>query len=153
VSGEDRGPGVRIPPPLMVAAVMALALLLTRLVPVRLGPPLPALGTTLLFLALAWIGWALLTMARAGTSPRPDRPDQALIAHGPFRLSRNPIYLGFLMIVAGFALHLGDLWAWLAVAASFALLEKVVIAREEAYLTARFGDAYAAYRARVRRWL
>jgi protein-S-isoprenylcysteine O-methyltransferase Ste14 len=149
---QDHGPGVRVPPPVIVAGTMLAGWVLGKLIPVPLGPPLPPLGNALLFLALALIGWSILVMVRAGTNPRPDKPDQALVDSGPFRFSRNPIYLGLIMIAAGFALILGDLWAWLAVAASFALLETVVIRREEAYLATRFGAAYEAYRARVRRW-
>jgi protein-S-isoprenylcysteine O-methyltransferase Ste14 len=151
--GEDRGPGVRVPPPVMVGGAVLAAWALHRLVPVPLGPPLLPLGNAVLFLALALIGWAVLTMVRAGANLRPDRPDAALTEAGPFRWSRNPIYLGFLLCAAGFALRWGDLWGWLTVAASFALLERLVIAREEAYLAARFGAAHEAYRARVRRWL
>lgn len=152
-AAADRGPGVRIPPPVLVGGTIILAWAQQRLAPVPLGPPQPALGNAVLFLALAWIGWAILVMVRAGTDPRPDRPDAALIETGPFRYSRNPIYLGFLLVTAGFALRWGDLWGWLAVCASFALLERLVIAREEAYLAARFGAAYEGYRARVRRWM
>lgn len=152
-SAEDRGPGVRIPPPMLVGATILLAWGLVRLAPVPLGPPAGALGNAVLVLGLAWIGWAILAMARAGTDPRPDKPDSALIESGPFRWSRNPIYLGFLLVTAGFALRWGDLWGWLAVCASYALLEKLVIAKEEAYMTARFGAAYERYRGRVQRWL
>lgn len=150
---SDHGPGVRVPPPVTVAGVVLLGWGLSLVLPVPLGPPLLPLGNTLIFAALVLIGWAAIVMIRAGVDPRPDRPDAALLERGPFRHSRNPIYLGFLLVAAGFALRVGDLWCWLAVAASFAVLEKRVIAREEAYLAARFGEAYAGYRARVRRWL
>lgn len=149
----DHGPGVRLPPPVMVAGVLAVAWALGRVLPVPLGPPLPAAGNAVLFLALAWMGWAVLVMVRAGTDPRPDRPDSALLETGPFRWSRNPIYFGFLLVTAGFALRWGELWGWLGVCVSFALLEKLVVAKEEAYLAARFGAAYEGYRRRVRRWV
>lgn len=150
---NPHGPGVRVPPPVMVGGIVLLGWVLSLAVPVRLGPPLVPLGNTLIFAALMLIGWAAIVMVRAGVDPRPDKPDATLLEAGPFRHSRNPIYLGFLMVAAGFALRVGDLWCWLAVAASFAVLEKLVIAKEEAYLTARFGAAYAGYRARVRRWV
>ncbi len=92
-------------------------------------------------------------MLQAGTDPRPDRPTGALVEAGPFRFSRNPIYLGFLVFAAGAALRWASLWGWLAVLAAFLLLDRAVVAREERYLTARFGEAYARYRTRVRRWL
>jgi len=154
VAGDgDHGPGVRIPPPAMVGGVLLLAWALHRAVPVTLGPPEPALGNALLAAALAWIGWAVVVMLRAGTDPRPDKPDSALLERGPFRFSRNPIYLGFLIAAAGFAFHWGDVWGWLAACACYGLLERLVIVKEEAYLAARFGAAYEGYRARVRRWV
>ncbi len=92
-------------------------------------------------------------MAKAGTDPRPDKPDTAMVEAGPFRFSRNPIYLGFLLAVAGFALRWGDLWGWVAVVLAHLVLDRFVVAKEEAYLTTRFGAAYEAYRSRVRRWV
>jgi protein-S-isoprenylcysteine O-methyltransferase Ste14 len=149
----DAGPGVRVPPPVLVAAALLTAALLRTVAPLPVGPPAPALGYAVVVLGIALIGWSLATMLRAGTDPRPDRPDAKLLQSGPFRFGRNPVYLGFLLIAAGVALRFGDLWLWLAVLASFALLRWMVIAREEAYLAARFNADYAAYRARVRRWL
>lgn len=149
----DHGPGVRVPPPVMVAGLLAVAWLLRQAVPVAIGPPLPGLGALVVFAALALIGWAVVVMVRAGIDPRPDRPDAAMVEAGPFRFSRNPIYLGFLLAVAGFALRWGDLWAWIALAAAHLALDRLVVAKEEAYLATRFGAAYAAYRARVRRWV
>ena len=61
--------------------------------------------------------------------------------------------MGFLLVATGLALWHGTLWWWLAVAASHAMLDRLVIAREEAYLAARFGTAYEGYRGRVRRWM
>jgi protein-S-isoprenylcysteine O-methyltransferase Ste14 len=152
--GEDpHGPGVRVPPPVHVVLALLLAWGLGRLVPVQLGPPAPGLGGAVFCLALAWMGWALIVLVRAGNDPRPDRPDRAFVAAGPFRLSRNPIYLGFVLALAGVALAWGTLWAWLAVGAVFLSLDVLVIRREETYLTRRFGDAYREYQRRTRRWM
>lgn len=153
MNAPDHGPGVRLPPPVMVAGVLAAAWLLARIAPVPLGPPLPALGSLVIFAAVALVGWAVLVLVRAGNDPRPDKPDAAMVDTGPFRFGRNPIYLGFILAVLGFALRWGDLWGWVAVAASHLLLDRLVVAKEEAYLAARFGAAYEAYRARVRRWI
>jgi protein-S-isoprenylcysteine O-methyltransferase Ste14 len=153
MSAPNHGPGIRIPPPVMVAGLLALAWLLRQGVPVPIGPPLPDVGALVIFAALALIGWAVLVMVRAGVDPRPDKPDAAMVEAGPFRFSRNPIYLGFLLMVAGFALRWGDLWGWVALAAAHLVLDRLVVAKEEAYLATRFGAAYEAYRARVRRWV
>jgi protein-S-isoprenylcysteine O-methyltransferase Ste14 len=105
------------------------------------------------FLAVALVGWALLALVKAGNDPRPDKPDAALVESGPFRFSRNPIYLGFLLAATGLALIWGTLWGWIGVVAVHGLLDRLVIAKEEAYLASRFGAAYAAYKGRVRRWM
>ena len=114
MSQADHGPGVRVPPPVMVGLLLVIAWGLHHLAPVPLGPPLPELGALLLFAAVALIGWAVLVLVRAGNDPRPDRPDAAMVEAGPFRFSRNPIYLGFLVAMLGFALRWGDLWGWVA---------------------------------------
>jgi protein-S-isoprenylcysteine O-methyltransferase Ste14 len=144
---------VRLPPPVMAAGAVAAAWVLQMLLPVPLGPPAPALGGMVILLALGLIGWALLVLARAGNDPRPDRPDVVLVEAGPFRFSRNPIYLGFVLCTAGFALRWGTFWAWLATAGLLVALDRLVVAREERYLAARFGAAYEGYCRRVRRWV
>lgn len=150
---DTMGPGVRLPPPVVVGGLVVAGWLLGTVLPVPLGPPAPNLGVAVLLAAAALVGWALLVLVRAGNNPRPDRPDTAMVQGGPFRLSRNPVYLGFVLAAAGFALFRGDLWGWLAVVAAFFWLDRRVIAREEAYLATRFGPPFAAYRARVRRWV
>jgi protein-S-isoprenylcysteine O-methyltransferase Ste14 len=150
---SDHGPGVRLPPPVMVAGVMGVAWVLDRIWTLQIGPPLVGLGGSVIFLAIALIGWALLVMVKAGNDPRPDKPDHALVETGPFRWSRNPIYLGFLLASAGLALIWGTLWGWVGVAVLHGLLDRLVIAKEEAYLAERFGADYAAYQSRVRRWM
>jgi len=150
---EDQGPGVRVPPPVIVVTALILAWGLQRLLPAQLGPPAVALGGMLIFLAMFWVGWALLALVRAGNDPRPDKPDSAFVGTGPYRFGRNPIYLGFVLFLAGVALSWGTLWAWLAVGAVFLALDLHVVRREEAYLRIRFPDAYPAYAARIRRWV
>lgn len=153
VTAPDHGPGVRVPPPILVALILVLAWALRRLLPVPLGLAVPALGNLVFVAALGLVLWAVLVLVRAGTDPRPDKPDKALVEGGPFRFSRNPVYLGFVLLVLGFALRWGDLWGWVAVAATQQALARLVIAREEPYLEARFGAAYTGYAARVRRWV
>jgi len=121
--------------------------------PLPLGGPQPGLGYGVVGLGLGLAVWSLAVMLRAGTDPRPDKPDAALLERGPFRFSRNPVYLGFLLVAAGLALRWADAWCWLAVAACALLLDRLVVAREEAYLRSRFGAAYAGYARRVRRWV
>ncbi len=150
---DGRGPDVAVPPPVVVAVGLGAAWLLGALVPVRLGPSAPALAALVVFASLAWLGWSLLVMVRAGNDPRPDRPDTIMVRGGPYRFGRNPIYLGFVGFLVGVALAWGTLWAWLAVGAVFLWLDFLVVRREEAYLRRKFGAGYAGYAARTRRWL
>jgi protein-S-isoprenylcysteine O-methyltransferase Ste14 len=150
---EDHGPGVAVPPPAIIGVLLLFAWLLGLVVPVPLGAPLRTPGLAVMALGVALAGWALALMLRARTDPRPDRPDTALIEAGPFRFGRNPVYLGGLVFAAGLALRWASLWGWLAVAAAFAALDRAVVPREERYLRRRFGAAYEAYAARVRRWV
>jgi len=152
LESDSDGPGVRVPPPVIVLAGLLGAWALNWLAPVRLGPPAPELGVPVIFVALVLIGWALVVLVRAGNDPRPDKPDTAFVARGPFRFGRNPIYSGFLLVLSGMALIWGTLWGWVAVGAVFLALQFLVVQREEAYLASRFGDAYVEYKNRVRRW-
>jgi protein-S-isoprenylcysteine O-methyltransferase Ste14 len=97
--------------------------------------------------------WASFTFTRAKTTILPHRGSQALVTHGPFAYSRNPIYVGNLMILVGVGLLAGSLWhVVLAPALAFAI-GHFAIRREEAHLAARFPHEWAEYTARVRRWI
>ena len=150
---RDPGPGVKVPPPLWFLLCVGGAWGLHQVLPLGIAPPLVEFGLAVMLLGVGLIVAALVVMLVARTDPRPHTADRALVTHGPFRVSRNPIYLGLLVIAAGIALVSGSLWAWLAVAVLFGLLDRLVIAREEAYLITRFGKDYADYLARVRRWM
>jgi len=146
-------PPVAVHPPVAVAAALAAALLLDWLLPVRLLAGWPGIGALLVGAALVVGAWAVVTMAQARTGIPTWQAATALVTHGPFAWSRNPIYLAMMLLTGGIALAWGSLWALLAVAGVGVVLDRGVIAREEPYLAARFGADYAAYRARVRRWL
>jgi protein-S-isoprenylcysteine O-methyltransferase Ste14 len=92
-------------------------------------------------------------MRRAGTNIRPDQPTLALVTDGAFRFSRNPLYLAAAGLYVGVALLVHALWPLVLLIPMLAVLQWGVVAREERYLEAKFGDAYRAYKARVRRWL
>src|SRR5439155_5893793 len=88
-----------------------------------------------------------------GTSILPGGPTNQILQTGPFRLSRNPLYLGLIALDAGLALITPSTWAVLSLPIGIAALRWGAIAPEEKYLAAKFGADYDAYRARVRRWL
>jgi protein-S-isoprenylcysteine O-methyltransferase Ste14 len=149
----DDTAGIPFPPPLIPLSGMAGAAALHLGWPLRLFPALPGPGLLLALVAVGIATGALLALRRHKTEVLPTRPTTALVTEGPFGLSRNPIYLAMVLLMAAVALAWGSLWAWLAVPAVLLALDRLVIAREEAYLAARFGAAYAAYCAKVRRWV
>lgn len=153
-----RHPGVRVPPPLLFVAGLLVAWALDRGVrslPLPgLGPAASApLGATLVLLGLAVVAWGIATFRRARTAIIPVRAASRLVASGPYRFTRNPMYTGFTIVYLGIAALMRSAWPLLLLPPVLAALVRLVIAREERYLSAAFGAEYDAYRARVRRWL
>jgi protein-S-isoprenylcysteine O-methyltransferase Ste14 len=142
-------------PPLLFAATLVLGLLLHVLMPVRPLPVLPArvLGGVLLVTGLSIARWGERTMRRAGTNSRPNQPTLAIVTDGPFRFSRNPLYLATTGAYLGIALVLDALWPLVLVVPLLAVIHWGVVRREEAYLEEKFGQTYLAYKAQVRRWI
>lgn len=118
-------------------------------------PDLPrwAAGSGLLAAAVALGGWGLFTFRRGDTTPEPNGVASSLLTSGPFRFSRNPLYLALSTTLAAFGLLLDSAWVLLLAPLLALLLDRLVIRREESRLRAQFGDAYLAYTRRVRRWL
>jgi protein-S-isoprenylcysteine O-methyltransferase Ste14 len=148
-------PDVLVSPPLLFGVTLALGLLLHWIYPVNPLSVLPArvIGT-LILIASVWLALSAKTaMSRAGTNVRPDRPTSALVTDGPFRFTRNPIYLAAIGIYVGIALLVDTLWPLVLLIPLLVVLAKGVIAREERYLEGKFGDTYHNYKSRVRRWL
>lgn len=146
---------IRIPPPLIVLGLVAAGFALDgRLVHPLLNPSyLPLAGLALICGGLSIGLMALRLFRRAGTAPEPWKASSNLVAEGIYRFTRNPMYLGMMFVAAGLALAGGGIWSAVSLAAIFALLDLYVVAREEAYLTRRFGPEYAGYQSRTRRWL
>lgn len=149
----------RLPwPPMIYAAALAAGLALQGALPLAwpaLVPPLAVqgAGALLAVTGLSLDVWALATLHRARTNILPHRPAEHLVTHGPFALSRNPIYLGNTLLTLGLGLAL--LNPWLVAAAPLAALatDRLAARREERHLAARFGEAFTAYAARVPRWI
>ena len=111
------------------------------------------LGWLWLVAGLSLLAWTLWTFRRHRTTVNPYAGASELCTDGPFRYSRNPIYLGDWLVLAGVALLLNTLWPLLFSPLIWAMLRYGVIRHEEAHLEAKFGDAYRAYKTRVRRWI
>lgn len=149
-------PGVVAPPPFLYAGTLLLGLGLDRLWPLSpLLPRVPALaaGAGLLLAAGGLAVSAFRTMARARTNVNPYAPTTAIVTTGPFRFSRNPIYLSLMLLYLGVTLLCNALWPWVLLVPLLTVMHWGVIAREERYLDGKFGGEYRQYQRRVRRWL
>jgi protein-S-isoprenylcysteine O-methyltransferase Ste14 len=111
------------------------------------------LGAVLCVVFAVWNGWTLSLMAAHRTAVLPGGATRTLLGQGPFRLSRNPLYVGLIVLDLGLALLWPSAWALLLVPLGIAALFWGAVAPEERYLTAKFGKTYDEYRGRVRRWL
>lgn len=142
-------------PPALLAACLALMALLHFLLPLGrwLDPPLTWIGLLPLGVGLGLLLGAALLFPKHGTTIVPFQESQALLTHGPYRYSRNPIYLGMVMILGSVAVLLGTRTPLLVIPLFFWSITNQFIVNEEAMLEEKFGEAYAEYRKRVRRWL
>ena len=149
-------PATLILPPAPYAAAMFAGWWLDRHIyalPLDWGMVTRPFGWLLLGVGLALFGWTLATFWHHRTTVNPYKAASSLCTGGPFRFSRNPIYVGDWFILAGVALLLETAWPLLFAPLIWLMLRYGVIRHEEAHLEARFGDDYRDYKARVRRWL
>jgi protein-S-isoprenylcysteine O-methyltransferase Ste14 len=157
MSGTDYA-DVAIKPPLLFLGALALGCLLTLVIPI--GPGLGSANGLALTVGLIFvvIGFGLaarsaLAFHLAGTSVVPDQESTALVTDGPYRFTRNPIYIGFVLVYFGLAIVLTSAWVLVLLIPTLIVLQRGVVEPEEAYLERKFGDAYRKYQARVPRWL
>ena len=147
--------GVPLPPPLIYIAGLA-AGGVVELIRSTTGPPWPVSVAILVVGVLAFMvlaGGAVRRFRQAGTSENPFRPSTALVFDGPYRFTRNPMYLGMAAVYIGLAFVLGLMWAFLFLPFVILAVDRLVIAREEPYLERRFGQEYVDYKRRARRWI
>jgi protein-S-isoprenylcysteine O-methyltransferase Ste14 len=142
-------------PPVYFLVALALMVFFDRAAPGAhlIEAPYRHAGTVLAALALALILWAALLFRRAGTHIRPYLPSTRLVLAGPYRFTRNPMYLGMAGILLGAAVYAGSLTPFIVIPAFMGLIQERFILPEEAKLEAAFGAEYLSYKARVRRWL
>ena len=142
-------------PPLVYLSSIAFGVVLHLVWPVPVfprGAP-PGLGAVVVLLAVGLAASAIRTFRAAGTPVPADQPTTTIVRTGPYRFSRNPIYLAFSLLQLGIALWANSLWIVLTLPASVAVISFVVIPKEERYLEAHFPSDYLPYKASVRRWL
>ena len=123
--------------------------------PLPFLPPALALpvGSSLVVVAIALFSCSVRELWAAGTPVPGSKPTTAIVRTGPYRFSRNPIYLAFSVLHLGIAVWVDSPWLVATLMVTVAVMAIIVIPREERYLEARFGDEYRDYKAAVRRWL
>jgi protein-S-isoprenylcysteine O-methyltransferase Ste14 len=121
--------------------------------PVELPSGRVPVGLVLVAAFVVWNGWALLLFGRHRTGLLPGQETRVMLERGPFAVSRNPLYLGMLVLSVGLALLLPTFWGLVLTPIAVALVEWGAIRPEERFLRERFGPAYEEYAGRVRRWL
>ena len=143
-------------PPLVFIAALGIGWFLNWLIPLLLPSPLYAVRIAggILILAGSALGfWGVHALHRAGTAVRPNRPVSSLVTDGPYRYTRNPLYIGLTADYLGITLSTGVLWLLVTLVPGLAVMHWIIVRREEQFLEAKFGDAYRDYKARVRRWI
>ena len=149
-------PEVIIHPPVAWALAFVAGLVMDWLFPLQFVPAsIPRIwaGAAVFAAGFALAVWAIVTIRKAGTRVETYKPTTTIVANGPYRVTRNPIYTGMFLGQTGLAIGLDNLWV-LATLVPFNLVIRYgVVAREEAYLERKFGAVYPAYKSRVRRWL
>ncbi len=145
-------PGVYFPPPFIYVLFFLTGFLTRRWLPMAIPFPRAA-GTAVIALGAALAGWGIVTMWLARTGIVPHKPATMLVDAGPFRWSRNPLYISLTLVYIGVALWTGAMTALVLLPLVIVVVHFAVIRREEAYLARRFGDDYEDYRRRVRRWI
>lgn len=157
--GERDAADVRVFPPLIPLAALVASVVLDRLVPLGTGLELPEtacrwIGGAIVAGALVGLGgWSVLILRMDGQSENPWKPTFRLIEKGPFRITRNPMYLQMVLVCIGLAIALLNWWLLLLTPVAGWLLQHLAILPEERYLEAKFGEQYLAYKRRTRRWL
>lgn len=117
------------------------------------GKPLEATGALMGLAGTSLALWGVYELHRAGTAVRPGNPVTALVTWGPYRYTRNPLYVAVTIIYLGIVSSSGLVWLLATLAPALAIVHWKIVLYEEQFLEGRFGDSYRAYKAQVRRWI
>lgn len=142
-------------PPVVALMFIVLAYFLGRFLPLAVSAPaiLRYIGLGLTFIGFLFGIGALMEFRKAHTTLDPHGSAKQLVTSGIYRFTRNPIYLGFLLMVIGLPLNSGLYWGVVLAPFYVFLMNRLIIQHEEAYLERKFGKVYTDYTSRVRRWL
>jgi len=155
---EDSGPQLPIAPPLVPLTALILAIVLDWL-PLRfmagpVGFNLQVIAGVVLLLVGIWLDTSAVRLFfREGTNPMPTQPALKVVTTGPYRFTRNPMYLGMVAILLGLSLIFSLEWGVIFTPIVWIIMDRVIVLREEAYLNRKFGPHYQALLTQTRRWL
>jgi protein-S-isoprenylcysteine O-methyltransferase Ste14 len=159
MNDERDAAAVRVFPPAVPVLTILLGVALQRVWPIQVDLGIaPAarywVGGLIVGGAILGLGlWSVVLFRRSGQDENPWKPTPQIVERGPFRITRNPMYLQMIIVCIGMAVMLANAWILLLTPLGGWVLQRFAIRPEEAYLERKFGDKYLAYRGRVRRWL
>ena len=155
MSDGNDAPSVKIIPPLVYLAGIVIGFLANIWMPTKVVPNLLGwtVGGILIFCGAVLTGSAVLKFKDAGTTVRPDRAASTLVIAGPYKITRNPMYLGLAFVYAGIAIAGQSVWALILLPVVLIIIQRGAIEPEEAFLEKRFGADYISYKEKVRRWI
>jgi protein-S-isoprenylcysteine O-methyltransferase Ste14 len=159
VSEDKDSAAVRVPPPLVTVLTIVLGYILGRYLPLVDGYGWPSpdrywIGGAFVVITGAVLGaWPIMIFRRTEQDPRPWTTTPEIIIEGPYKFTRNPMYLMMLFFCAGFSIILAEAWVLALTPVCAAIIFLTAIRHEEVYLEAKFGDSYVDYKRRVRRWI
>ena len=148
-------PSVKIIPPLVYLAGLVIGFLANIWMPIKVVPSLVAWtsGGILIFCGAVLAGSAVFKFKDVGTTVRPDRAASTLVIVGPYKITRNPMYLGLAFVYLGVAVAGQSVWALILLPVVLTIIQRRAIEPEEAFLERRFGADYVGYKEKVRRWI
>jgi protein-S-isoprenylcysteine O-methyltransferase Ste14 len=154
--GTDKSNAL-VPPPIAFTLAFALGLAADLFYPWPLMRAPPSLawvvGAGIFAVGFLLAVWAIAAIRKAGTQVETYKPTTTIVTDGPYRFTRNPIYLGMFLGQIGLAIAFDSLWILAMLVPFYLVIRYGVVAREEAYLERKFGDVYLRYKSGVRRWL
>ena len=147
--------GVKFPPPFIFLLSILIGLGINRFWPMSVVASALAmpLGVAFIVASIALAFFGFRELGRHKTTIRPDEPSSAIVKTGPFRFTRNPLYVSLSALQLGIGLWTNSLWIVLMLIPVGIIMTTQIIAREEAYLERAFGEDYLSYKASVRRWI
>jgi protein-S-isoprenylcysteine O-methyltransferase Ste14 len=152
---SNDAPDVKIIPPLVYLAGIIIGFLLSIWMPTNMVRNSVAwtVGGVVFFCGAVLAGSAISNFKGVGTTVRPDRAASTLVIAGPYKVTRNPMYLGLALVYLGITIADQSIWALILLPVVLVIIQRWAIEPEEAFLEKRFGANYINYKGRVRRWL